>query len=105
MDELLEWIKDKRPTLLHNDENRLKKFREAEIIGQVFLTCVGDRDFFQKECNLPAGPSVVLAILSRELAEGEAVSIKSKLLSFMSCTPRRQQANNVTGNRQQAEDV
>ena len=31
--------------------------------------------------------------------------MKSKLLSFMSCTPRRQQANSVTENRQQAGDV
>jgi hypothetical protein len=35
----------------------------------------------------------------------DAADMKSKLLSFIPCTPRRQQANNVTGNRQQAEDV
>jgi len=36
---------------------------------------------------------------------GENAGIKSKLLSFIPCTPRRQQANNVTGNRQQAGDA
>jgi len=56
------------------------------------------------KCNLPIGASERLANLARELAGGETAGIKSKLLSFISCT-RRQQANNVTGNRQQAEDV
>ena len=37
--------------------------------------------------------------------EGGETGIKSKLLSFIPCTPRRQQANNVTGNRQQAGDA
>ena len=35
----------------------------------------------------------------------DSAGMKSKLLSLMSCTPRRQQANNVTGNRQLAGDV
>jgi hypothetical protein len=35
----------------------------------------------------------------------DAADMKSKLLSFIPCIPRRQQANNLTGNRQQAEDV
>ena len=43
----------------------------------------------------------------RQQAEDVEISntadMKSKLLSFIPCTPRRQQANNVTGNRQQTE--
>jgi len=60
-------------------------------------------EFFENKCNLPIGASERLANLARELAGGETAGIKSKLLSFMSCTPRRQQANNVTGNRQRTE--
>ena len=98
VDDLVGWIKEKRPHLLDIDES--EKLRTAEISGKVFLACAGDKEFFKNDCELPPGTAVVLANLSRELAkEG------SKLLSFMSCTPRRQQANNVTGNRQQAEDV
>jgi hypothetical protein len=52
-----------------------------------------------------SGQSVVLANLSRELAEKEAAGMKSKLLSFMPCTSCRQQANNLTGNRQQDRDT
>jgi hypothetical protein len=103
VNDLLAWIEDKRPDLLDDDES--EKLRKAKISGEVFLTCAGDREFFKSDCQLPPGTAVVLANLSRELAEEEAAGIKGKLLSFMSCTPRRQQANNVTGNRQQAEDV
>jgi hypothetical protein len=46
-----------------------------------------------------------IALRIMELIDREIAGMKSKLLSFMPCTPRRQQANNVTGNRQQAEDV
>ena len=35
----------------------------------------------------------------------DAANMKSKLLSFTPRIPCRQQANKVTGNRQQAEDV
>ena len=35
----------------------------------------------------------------------DSAGMRSKLLSFMSCTPRRQQANSITGNREQAGDV
>ena len=46
---------------------------------------------------------IILRIM--ELMDRETAGMKSNLLSFMPCTPRRQQADNVTGNRQQAEDV
>jgi hypothetical protein len=98
VDDLVGWIKEKRPHLLNDD--KIEKLRKAEVSGDAFLACAGDKEFFQNDCNLPPGPAAVLANLSRELAKED-----SKLLSFMSCTPRRQQANNVTGNRQQAEDV
>jgi hypothetical protein len=70
-----------------------------------FVKQAGDVGFFKKECNLPIGISGELADLAREIAGGETAGIKSKLLSFIPCTPRRQQANNVTGNRQQAGDA
>jgi hypothetical protein len=87
---------------LFTDRN-LDKFKDAEIDGNVFVDHAGDVKFF-KECNLSMGISERLAKLAT-IAGGETTGIKSKLLSFMSYTPRRQQANNVTGNRQQAEDV
>jgi hypothetical protein len=39
------------------------------------------------------------------LEEEKMSLLHSKSLSFILCTPRRQQANNFTGKRQQAEDV
>jgi hypothetical protein len=87
--DLLAWIKDKRPDLLDDDDD-VEAFKKARISGEVFLTCAGDKEFFKNDCKLPPGTAVVLANLSRELAEEEAPGIKSKLLSFMSCTPRRQ---------------
>jgi hypothetical protein len=98
VNDLLAWIEDKRSGLL--DDDKSEKLRKAEIKGEDFLAAAGNWEFFQNGCNIPAGPSMALANLSRELAKED-----SKLLSFMSCTPRREQANNVTGNRQQAEDV
>jgi hypothetical protein len=86
VDDLVGWIKEKRPHLLNDDE--IEKLRTAESTGEVFLLAAGNRDFFKNGCNLPAGTAVVLANLARELAEED-----SKLLSFMSCTRRRQQAD------------
>jgi hypothetical protein len=88
VDDLVGWIKEMRPHLLNDD--KIEKLRTAEITGEVFLDRDVDREFFQNKCKLSVGTAVVLANLSRELAkEG------SKLLSFMSCTPRRQQAEDV----------
>jgi hypothetical protein len=98
VDDLVGWIKEKQPHLLNDD--KIEKLRTAEITGEVFLDDNVDSKFFENKCKLSVGTAAVLANLSRELAKED-----SKLLSFMSCTPRRQQANNVTGNRQQAEDV
>jgi hypothetical protein len=102
-DELLEWIQRKRPGLLEDDN--LETFKRAFIRGNVFVKYGCNMGFFKGGCNLPIGISCELADLAVEITRGETAGMKSKLLSFMSCTPRRQQANNVTGNRQQAEDV
>jgi hypothetical protein len=96
-DELLKWIQQKRPGLLRGDN--LEKFKAAFIHGGFFVKQAGDVGFFQKERNLPIGISGELADLAREIAGGGTAGMKSKLLSFIPCTPRRQQANNVTGNR------
>ena len=98
VDDLLGWIDEKRPHMLEDDDR--ENLRLARISGEVFLTFAGNIEFFENKCKLPVGIAVVLANLSRELAK-----VDSKLLSFMSCTPRRHQTNSVTGNRQQAEDV
>jgi hypothetical protein len=102
---LLNWIGNNRPGMLGDAD--LKKFEDERIAGDDFLGNAGNTRFFKDICNLPGGPSYRLAKLASEFAEAgrESAGIKSKLLSFMSCTPRRQQANNVTGKRQQAEDV
>ena len=84
---MLKWIQQKQPELLKDDD--LKKLRAARISGPVFLIYAGDEEFFQKKCNLPIGTSVMLAELAREIAGGETAGIKSKLLSFIPCTPRR----------------
>ena len=59
--------------------------------------------FFTDLCGIHPGIAAVLVDLSKELTKED--SKFSKLLSFVSCTPRRQQVNNVTGNRRQAENV
>ena len=102
---LLNWIRNNRPGML--DDADLKKFEDEQITGDDFLGNAGNARFFKDICDLPGGPSYRLAKLASEFAEAgrESAGIKSKLSSFMSCTPRRQQANNVTGSRQQAEDV
>jgi hypothetical protein len=64
-----------------------------------------------RQSKLLIGSSDELARLANEIAKiarGDIVGTKSKslfLVSFMPRTPRRQQANNVTGNRQQARDA
>jgi hypothetical protein len=93
-DELLDWIQQKLPTLLNGDD--LKKLKEERIHGVIFLNHAGDRKYFREECNLPIGTSEMLADLARKIAGGETAGIKSKLLSFIPCTPHRQQANNFT---------
>jgi hypothetical protein len=99
--ELLGWIHKKLPGLLTGDD--LEKFETASIRGRTFVRHAGDVEFFQK--MLPYGISDELANLAMEIVGRETAGMKSKLLSFTPCTPRRQQANNITGNRQQAEDV
>jgi hypothetical protein len=81
VNDLLAWIKDKRPNLL--DDDKSEKLRKAEMSGEVFLACAGDWEAFQKGCNLPFGTCVILADLAKELAGGETAGMKSKLLSFI----------------------
>lgn len=102
-DELLKWIQQKRPKLLKGD--KLEKFKAADIPGKIFLKHAGDTEFFKKECNLTFGVSETLANLAAEVVGMEAVGLKSKLLFFIPCTSRRQEANKVTGYRQQAKDT
>jgi hypothetical protein len=102
--ELLEWIQQKRPNPL-DDDDVVKAFKKARISGRVFLRHAGDVGFFKNECGLPIGVSEDLAYLVMEIEGVDTAGIKSKLLSFVPCTPRRQQANSVAGKRQQSEDV
>ena len=86
-DELLKWIQQKRPGLLRGDN--LDKFKAAFIRGRVFVKQAGDVGFFKNGCNLPIGISYELAGLAVEMVGGETTDKKSKLLSFIPCTPRR----------------
>jgi len=101
--ELLKWFDINRPKALTSKSR--DKFEGADIDGTTFLDHAGDMKYFHEGCKLPIGTSERLARLAAEIVGGETAGIKSKLPSFMSCTLRRQQANNVTGNRQQAENV
>ena len=100
VNDLLGWIGEERPNLLCDVKR--KKLRKADVTGEVFLGYAGNVEFFRDTCKLPPGTSFILAKLAKELAEGETAVIESKLLSFMSCTSRRQQANSVTGNRRRS---
>jgi hypothetical protein len=86
---LLNWIKTNQPEIL-NDAN-LKKFEDEQVAGDDFLDNAGNAGFFKDVCKLPGGPSNRLAKLASKFAAAgrESAGIKSKLLSFMSCTPRR----------------
>jgi hypothetical protein len=101
-DELLEWIQKRSKAL---KGGTVEKFKDAEISGRTFLTLADNVEFFKNECHLPIGPSLELADLAREIVGVETAGAKSKSLSFIPCTPRRQQANSVAGKRQQSEDV
>jgi len=78
VNDLLAWIKDKRPDLLDDEDS--EKLRKAEMSGEAFLAWAGDRVFFKNGCDLRPGPAAVLADLSRKLAEEEK---KSKF--YLSC--------------------
>ena len=66
VDKLLEWIKQKKPDLLRDED--LEKLKTERISGQAFLKYAGNTDFFQNNCHLPAGTSSDLADLAKELA-------------------------------------
>jgi len=69
---LLEWLQEHHPKLLKG--GNLNKFRAAEITGRAFLLAADNVRFFKNECNLPAGPSLELARLPRELTGGRIIS-------------------------------
>jgi hypothetical protein len=96
-EELLRWIRTSKPFRLNDHD--AEKFLAADISGFVFLEGDSRKEIFEK-AGLSVGACVKLEALAKKI-----IDRKSKLLSFMSCTPRSQQANNLTGNRQQAEDV
>ena len=99
LDDLVGWINEKESNLLDNDE--IEKLRKAKVRVATFLSdAARDVRFFTDLCGIHPGIAAVLVDLSKELTKED-----SKLLSFVSCTPRRQQVNNVTGNRRQAENV
>jgi hypothetical protein len=66
-DQLLRWIKQKKPTLLSGDN--LEKFIAAGIPGEAFLWGAGDRTYFIQH-GLLAWVCEGLAILSQEVMEG-----------------------------------
>jgi hypothetical protein len=76
-----------RPGLLRG--NNLEEFKAAFIDGDIFVDHAGDVEFFENKCKLPIGISERLAKLAREVTGGKNASIKSKLLSFISCTCRQ----------------
>jgi len=98
-DQLLQWIIEKRKETL--DDGKIQKLKEAEITGEMFWTYAGDMHYFKNECNLPNSISVMLANLSGEFKERVTAGIKN----LHPRTLCKLQANNVTENRQQAEDV
>jgi hypothetical protein len=86
--ELLEWIQKKRSKLLKGDS--LEKLKAADISGEAFLMLADNSEFFQKKCNLSFGVSETLAYLAAEIVGMETAGMKSKLLSFIPYSPRRQ---------------
>jgi hypothetical protein len=78
-EDLLEWIQQKRPKLLKDDD--IKKLKEARISGDVFVDHAGDVEFFENKCNLPIGISERLAKLARKIA-GEGTAGKKNNLPF-----------------------
>jgi hypothetical protein len=61
---LLEWIKQKKPDLLRDED--IEKFKTERISGRTFLKYAGNKDFFQNSCHLPTGTSSDLADLAKE---------------------------------------
>ena len=103
-------IQRERPKLFKGDrgvkllETVLDTFKTGFISGSVFVKYGCDAGFFKNECNLPVGISYELADLAMEIAGGEtAGKKKSESLSFILCTPRRQQAREKTTDRRYGE--
>jgi hypothetical protein len=64
VDKLLEWIKQKKPDLLRDED--IERFKTERISGQTFLKYAGNMYFFQNDCDLPTGTSSDLADLAKE---------------------------------------
>ena len=82
VDGLIKWIQRQEPKVLPDD--KVENFEKANFAGRAFLAKAGKAEFFEEKLGLSIGDSIALADLAREIKE------KSKLLSFMSCTPHRQ---------------
>jgi hypothetical protein len=66
-DQLLWWIKQKKPTLLSGDD--LETFIAAKIVGEGFLDAAKEMDGFMK-AGLVFGVSQRLAMLGQEVMKG-----------------------------------
>jgi hypothetical protein len=75
---VLDWIQEKEPDLLEDDD--LKSFKKARIGGRAFLH--SSREFFQSFCGLSPGASLALESLANEAKELTTVK-HSELSSFI----------------------
>ena len=91
-DKLVRWIQLRRRGLLEGDN--LEKFRAAFIRGRAFVEYGRDVGFFNG-CNLPYEISYELADLAANIVGRETAGMKSKLLPFISCTPRLHQTRHA----------
>jgi hypothetical protein len=98
------WIQKKLTRPLNPKD--LKALKDVNFGGEAFLMLAKDPYSFPEGVQLSSfAIPAILAQLAGEIAGRDAVSAKGKLLSFTPCTPCRRPANDLTGNRQQAEDV
>lgn len=81
VDKLLEWIKQKKPDMLKDED--AKKFRAERISGQAFLKHAGNTDFFQN-CHLSTRTSSNLASLAKELANPRTETNDKKSKYYLS---------------------
>jgi hypothetical protein len=81
VNEMLDWIQKQKPKVLPDD--KVERFKKADIAGRAFLTLAGNSKFFQDEFDLSIGNSLALADLAREIKEGETAGIKSKFTIFI----------------------
>ena len=66
VEKLVNWIVREKPELKEIESDIAKKFKDAFIIGSVFLNHDGDTAFFEEKCGLPIGACEILANLASE---------------------------------------